>query len=463
MQAKNKNFYLYAKKDASKGILFYAHCLLFINVFLCKGMYKFIYNIFIRLYPFIASIIARFNNKTALWVKGRKNIIQNISSALSQDDSKKIWIHCSSLGEYEQGRPVIEKLKEHFPQYKSVLTFFSSSGYEVKKNSNEADYIFYLPMDSKKNATAFLKIVKPSLILFIKYDYWYYYLSEAYLKKITLLLASGIFLPGYAFFKWYGKLQREMLQFFTHLFVQTENSKQLLQQININNVTVSGDTRFDRVLRVASEQKNFNDIIQFISNKKTIVAGSTWPDDDEALDHFTNTHPELRFIIAPHSIEASRIKECSGLYHFSITHSAYKKLKEDQKQLPQHINTLIIDNIGMLKFLYRYATICYVGGGFGNDGIHNILEAAVYYKPVVFGPKYDKFSEAIELIEKGGAFDVNDALELEKQLCELLEDKNFYNDTCTVSGEYVKQNAGATSTIVNYIQENRLLTSLSNN
>ena len=442
---------------------FYAYCLLFINVFLCKSMYKFFYILFIRLYPFVAKLIAPFNNKAALWVKGRKNIIGNISNALSNDQSKKIWIHCASLGEYEQGKPVIEKLKEYFPQYKSVLTFFSSSGYEVKKNSGEADYIFYLPMDSKKNAAAFLDAVQPSLIILVKYDYWYYYLKEAYSRRINLILASGIFLPFFSFFQWYGNLQREMLRFFSHLFVQTENSKQLLLQININNVTVTGDTRFDRVLQVASEHKNFDGIAQFINNRKLIVAGSTWTDDDEALDHFTNTHPELKFIIAPHSIEAARIKECSSLYHFSITYSAYKKLLENEQQLPEKINTLIIDNIGMLKFLYRYATISFIGGGFGNNGIHNILEAAVYYKPVVFGPKYDKFSEAIELIEKGGAFDVDGALELEKQLCELLEDKKFYEDACKVSGEYVKNNAGATSTIINHIQANRLLTSLSNN
>ncbi len=426
-------------------------------------MYNFFYIVFIKLYPLVARLIAPFNSKAALWVKGRKNILQQIHNALVNDASKKIWIHCASLGEYEQGKPVIEKLKECFPQYKSVLTFFSPSGYEVKKNSGEADYIFYLPMDSAKNAAAFLDEVKPSLIIIVKYDYWYYYLKEAHARKIKLLLVSGIFLQGFAFFQWYGGMQRQILQFFSHLFLQTENSKQLLQHININNVTVTGDTRFDRVLQVKTEHKNLNDILLFINHKKTIVAGSTWTDDDEALDHFANTHPELKFIIAPHRIEPLRIKECSSLYHFSITYSAYKNLIKDGKQLPENINTLIIDNIGMLKFLYRYATICYVGGGFGNNGIHNILEAAVYYKPVMFGPEYDKFSEAIELIEKGGAFDVDDALELEKQLCELLEDEEFYKEASTICGEYVKNNAGATNAIVNYIQMNLLLTSLSNN
>lgn len=446
------------------SILFLLHnCLRVLNCISLLLMYHFFYKLFTRLYPLTATLIAPFNSKSALWVKGRKNLLHTIRNSLHNDTFERIWIHCASLGEYEQGKPVIEKLKALYPQYKSVLSFFSPSGFEVKKNSGEADYIFYLPMDSQKNAKAFLDVVQPSLIVIIKYEYWYYYLKEVYRRKIPLLLISGIFLSGASFFQWYGKLQREMLGFFTHLFVQTENSKQLLQTINIYNVTVSGDTRFDRVLQVASEHKEFSDVLQFLNGKKTIVAGSTWTDDDEVLDHFVNAHPELKFIIAPHSIEAYRIKECDSLYHFSITYSALKNLMANNKAVPQNINTLIIDNIGMLKFLYRYATICYVGGGFGNDGIHNVLEAAVYYKPVLFGPKFDKFSEAIELVEKGAAFDVDDAIELETQLNELLNDEKFYQDVCTIAGDYVKQHAGATKAIMNYIQENRLLTNLSNN
>ena len=421
------------------------------------------YILFIKLYHFIAKILSPFNSKAALWVKGRKNILDEIGTALRKDTSKRIWMHCASLGEYEQGRPLLEKLKNLYTDHKFVLTFFSPSGYEVKKNSAEADYIFYLPMDSKKNAADFLNVVQPALIIFIKYDYWYYYLKEAHTRKIPLLLASGIFLPNFSFFQWYGKMRREMLTFFTHFFVQNDNSKKLLQTINITNVSVAGDTRFDRVLQVAAEQKDFPEIIQFINNKKTIVAGSTWLDDDEALDHFTNTHPELRFIIAPHDIGNSRIEECRSLYHFSIPYSQYKNALDYNKPIDEKINTLIVDNIGMLKFLYRYATICYVGGGFGNDGIHNILEAAVYYKPVLFGPEFDNFSEAVQLVEKGGAFDVDDALELEKQLEDLLTDEKFYKEACNISGEYVKSNIGATAVIIQYIQENLLLTSSSNN
>jgi 3-deoxy-D-manno-octulosonic-acid transferase len=420
-------------------------------------MDKFFYIIFIKIYPLAAALISPFNSKAALWRKGRKKILKKIEAAIHNDDAKKIWMHCASLGEFEQGRPLLEKFKILYPNYKIVLTFFSPSGYEVQKNNSIAHYIFYLPIDSKKNAKNFLELINPSLIVFVKYEYWYYYLKEAHARKIPLLLASGIFLSHFSFFKWYGKMRREMLHFFTHFFVQTENSKQLLQSINISNVSVTGDTRFDRVLQIASEQKTFTEIEAFINNKKTIVAGSTWTDDDEVLDHFANTNTELKFIIAPHDISKDRLKECCQLYKHAVLFSDYINSITKDETLNENINTLIIDNIGTLKFLYRYATICYVGGGFGNDGIHNVLEAAVYYKPVVFGPAYENFSEAISLIDKGGAFDIDGPLELESQMEELLSDEKFYTETCKIAGDYVKNNAGATKAIMDYIQENRLL------
>jgi 3-deoxy-D-manno-octulosonic-acid transferase len=416
-------------------------------------MDKFFYILFIKIYPLAAALLSPFNNKAALWLTGRKNIFKKIQTSVSADVSKKIWMHCASLGEFEQGRPVLEKFKTLYPGYKLVLTFFSPSGYEVQKQSRSADYIFYLPIDSKKNAQQFLDLINPSLIVFVKYEYWYYYLKEARKRNIPLLLASGIFLPTFSFFKWYAKMRREMLHFFTHFFVQTENSKKLLHSIQVDNVSVTGDTRFDRVLQVASEAKTFPEIESFINNHEAIVAGSTWTEDDEALDHFANTHTEIRFIIAPHDITKERLKECCKLYRYSVLYSDYIR----NEALDENINTLIIDNMGMLKFLYRYATICYVGGGFGNDEIHNILEAAVYYKPVLFGPAHENFSEAIELIEKGGAFDVEDAIELEDQLEELLSDKDLYEQACAIAGDYVQHSAGATNAIMQYIQENRLL------
>ncbi|MEP6683971.1 MAG: glycosyltransferase N-terminal domain-containing protein [Parafilimonas sp.] len=417
-------------------------------------MDKFFYIIFINIYPLIAMLLSPFNNKAKLWLEGRRKIFEKIEATITDRNTKKIWMHCASLGEFEQGRPLLEKFKELFPSYKLVLTFFSPSGYEVQKNSTIADYIFYLPIDSSNNAKKFLDLIQPSLIVFVKYEYWYYYLKESGNRKIPLLLVSGIFLPEFSFFKWYGNMRREMLHFFTHFFVQTENSKQLLETVNIKNVSVSGDTRFDRVLEIATEIKTFIEIEHFINNTKTIVAGSTWIDDDEVLDHYANTHSELKFIIAPHDIQKDRLKECSKLYKNSILYSNYIN---NPASANEKINTLIIDNIGTLKFLYRYATICYVGGGFGN-GIHNILEAAVYYKPVVFGPAYEKFSEAIELIDKGGAFDVEDAIELEDELNELLSDESLYTQASKIAGDYVKNHSGATDAIIQYIQENRLAT-----
>ena len=379
-------------------------------------MYEFFYIIFLKLYRLAAFLISPFNEKAALWIKGRKDIFNSITTAISGDQSKKIWMHCASLGEFEQGRPLLEKLKQSYPAYKLFLTFYSPSGYEVQKNNKVADYIFYLPADSEQNAERLLQLLQPSLVIFVKYEYWYYYLKEVNERKIPLLLVSGIFFSKFSFFKWYGELQRKMLLFFTWFFVQTEDSKKLLQTLNVSNVSVSGDTRFDRVLEVASENKSFTAIENFIGAAKAIVAGSTWTDDDEVLDHFANTHPELRFIIAPHDISKERLKECCTLYKHAILYSDYMQALNNNAPLKNDINTIIIDNIGMLKFLYRYATICFIGGGFGDDGIHNILEAAVYYKPVVFGPACDTFYEAIQLIDKGGAFDVEDAVELEDQL-----------------------------------------------
>jgi 3-deoxy-D-manno-octulosonic-acid transferase len=421
-------------------------------------MHKFFYNVFIRLYPLAAAVISPFNEKARLWLNGRKTILTHIETSVAGDDAKKIWMHCSSLGEFEQGRPLIEKFKELYPSYKIVLTFFSPSGYEVQKNNQLVDYVFYLPMDSSKNAKFFLDVINPSLIVFVKYEFWYYFLKEIHERNIPLLLVSAIFFEHFSFFKWYGTWYRESLFFFNHIFLQTKQSEDLLKTINVTkNLSIAGDTRFDRVLQVAAETRSFPEIEAFIANAKTIIAGSTWTEDDEVLDHYANTHPEIKFIVAPHDLSKERIKECCTLFKHAVLYSDYVEMIKKQMQTDVTINTLIIDNMGMLKFLYRYATICFIGGGFGDDGIHNILEASVYYKPVLFGPAYDKFSEAIELVEKGGAFDVEDAIELEEELNDLLRDETSYNEACNIAGEYVKNNAGATATIMQYIQENRLL------
>ncbi|HRH51262.1 MAG TPA: glycosyltransferase N-terminal domain-containing protein [Panacibacter sp.] len=419
-------------------------------------MGKLFYILFVKFYPLGAGIAALFNNKARLWVKGRKNIFTTIQLAMQHDNANRIWIHCSSLGEFEQGRPLIESIKKNYPAYSVVLTFFSPSGYEHEKNYKGANHVFYMPVDSSINAQKFYDLVQPKMVVFIKYEFWYYYLSEAKKRGIPLLLVSGMFRKSQAFFKWYGNFYREMLQCFTQLFVQTEAAKQLLQSIEINHAIVGGDTRFDRVLEVADHFKPIPEIEAFCAGKTVIVAGSTWLEDDEELDHYANTHTEYRFIIAPHNIGEERLKECERLYKNSIRYSSY--LLQDEVDKNQSINTIIIDNIGMLKQLYAYATVCYVGGAFGGDGVHNVPEAAVYSKPVIFGPVYEKYAEAVELVEIGGAFTVVDAIELEEILNELLEDKEAYLNACVKAGTYVKSKTGATETVMNYIQEKRLLT-----
>ena len=421
-------------------------------------MGKLFYLLFTILYPFGARILSPFNKKASAWVKGRRFILDHIAFNTQRDPAKKIWVHCASLGEFEQGRPIIEALKQDYPAYKILLTFFSPSGYEVEKRYKGADYIFYLPMDSLATARRFYDTVQPKMVVFIKYEFWYYYLCKASELKIPLLLVSGIFRQSQPFFKWYGGFHRSMLKCFSHLFVQTQKAADLLATINIANTSVSGDTRFDRVLEIAAKAQYYKEIEAFCDGKPVIVAGSTWTDDDEELDHYANTHIDYRFIIAPHDIGEDRLKECDTFYKHSIRYTDYiKKLGQGEAIAPA-TNTLIIDTMGMLKYLYHSATICYVGGGFGGDGVHNVPEAAVYNKPVVFGPVYEKYVEAVGLVESGGAFSVDDALELEKQFDELLADGELYKKACASAGGYIKANAGATQQVMQYIQEKRLLT-----
>lgn len=392
-------------------------------------------------------MVAPFNPKAKLWLQGRKNVLQRMQQAIDADDI--VWMHCSSLGEFEQGRPVLEQLRIKNAELKILLTFFSPSGYEVQKNYSGADYIFYLPMDSRANAQKFFDVVKPRLIVFIKYEFWNYYLHEAKKRKVPLLLVSGIFRKSQPFFKWYGGFHRKMLGCFTHLFVQNKESVQLLNSIGIiKNVSLSGDTRFDRVIEIAESFQPIPFFNIFCKGHNVIVAGSTWSEDDEELSHYANANKETRFIIAPHSISSDRIAECKRLYKHSILYS------QINERVPDNINTIIIDNIGMLSRLYNYGTICYVGGAFGDDGVHNVLEAAVYGKPVVFGPEYDKFFEAQELVETGGAISITNALELEKTLNKLLLKEEEYAAMCKAAKDYVYSKKGSTNMVMQYINQN---------
>ena len=382
-------------------------------------------------------------------------------------------MHASSLGEFEQGRPVLEHLRKQYPSYLYVITFFSPSGYDVAKNYKGADHIFYLPFDSPSHARQLLDIFNPSLVLWVKYDYWFYYLNEIKERGIPVLLISGIFRRDQAFFKWYGNINRKMLRCITHFFVQTEQSQELLQSIGISQVSVGGDTRFDRVIEIAegSARMDVPGIDAFCNGKPVMVAGSTWQEDDEELDHFANTHPEIKFIVAPHNIDEPRLQEVEKLYKHSVRYSVWHSVKTSAESGMMYSytqsnsnsrlvpNVLVIDNIGLLSRLYRYATITWVGGGFGDDGVHNVLEAAVYGRPVVFGPVYDKYIEAIELVGSGGGFSVENALEAENLFTALLTNNDQYEEACQASRDYVYAKKGATEKILAYIQENRLLTS----
>jgi 3-deoxy-D-manno-octulosonic-acid transferase len=358
-------------------------------------------------------------------------------------------MHCASLGEFEQGRPLLEEIRRTEPGVTIILTFFSSSGYEIRKDYKGADYIFYLPMDSASNARRLLDLFQPKLVLWVKYEFWYYVLREIHRREIPLLLVSGIFRDDQPFFKWYGGIYREMLNFFTHFFVQNEQSKELLAGAGYkDNCTISGDTRFDRVVEIAEGGEHLEWIERFCAERKTVVAGSTWQEDEEELDHYANTHPDIRFILAPHEIDKSHLQDIRKLFHRNVLYSELVA----SATLPQpDVNVLIIDNIGMLSRLYKYATITYVGGGFGEDGVHNVLEAAVYGKPVVFGPVYDKFIEAEELVENGGAFSIESALELEAKFDMLFNDEKAYNDACEASKVYVYAKTGAKKKIMEYI------------
>lgn len=442
-------------------------------------------------------MIAPWNRKARLWLAGRKDLFGEIRRAWrgaggpagksdGEEHGKKpvVWMHCASLGEFEQGRPVLEELRRERPECRIVLTFFSPSGYTAKKDYAGADHIFYLPLDGPRNARMFIDLVRPDLVLWVKYDYWYYFLAELKKRRIPVLLISGVFRAGQPFFRWYGRLHRYMLECFTHMFVQTEVSKQLLARLRfIDQVSVSGDTRFDRVITIAEGAEALPAIEAFCGQRPVIVAGSTWAEDEEELDHYANTHPELRFILAPHEIAEDRLREVERLFRHAIRYSVWKPDGRKPDGRPgqgggnrmdaarqsgvggpagrvggwPEPNVLIIDNIGMLSRLYRYATIAYVGGGFGDDGVHNVLEAAVYGKPVVFGPVIEKYIEAIELVEGGGGLIIDSALEAEKVFTRLLANAEECRETGAASREYVYSKKGATERIWKFINAENLL------
>ncbi|MEJ0056474.1 MAG: glycosyltransferase N-terminal domain-containing protein [Bacteroidota bacterium] len=406
-----------------------------------------LYNAGISFLKLVYGIAARFNPKAKLFLEGRRQQVEALKKKFPHPSSEKwVWVHCASLGEFEQGRPVIESLKSWNPSVKILLTFFSPSGYEVRKNYESADAVFYLPWDTSSNAKWFVENVQPALAIFVKYEFWYHYTAALYKRSIPLISISSIFRSDQTFFRPYGSLFRKMLGYFNHFFVQNEESVRLLQSVGLTNVTLCGDTRFDRVSQVIQQAGEIPVAHRFKDDQKLMVVGSAWQDDMEVLYPFINeNNGRLKFIIAPHEITEEFISSIEK----SVEAKCIRFSNTEGARL-QDASVLIIDNIGMLSRLYRYGEFAFIGGGYG-DGLHNILEAACYGIPVFFGNKrYQKFQEAVDLVLRGGAFDVADFTELKSKYELMSTHPETFLLACEVTKQYVKEHLGATARIVDY-------------
>jgi len=406
----------------------------------------FIYNLVVLFAAQILQLFALFSPKMKLFVEGRKSVFPTLKDKIHPED-KVFWFHAASLGEYEQGLPVIEKVKEQFPHHKIVITFFSPSGYEVRKNNSIADATIYLPLDSKANAQQFLDLVHPEKVFFIKYEFWPNYLNELKQRNISTYLISGIFREKQVFFKWYGGFYRNALKSFNYFFVQNEKSKILLQSIGITNVKVSGDTRFDRVVAILEKDNSLDFIEQFKNNQTTIVIGSSWLKDEELLVNFINQAADnVKFIIAPHNIKSEQIQNLQQ----SITKSSVLFSEKNNIDVSK-CNVFIIDTIGILTKIYSYADIAYVGGGFGNPGVHNILEPATFGIPIVIGSNYSHFAEAIALVGLGGCISIKNQSELNEAFNLLLQNEDERYEKGHICSTFVQMNKGATDRILKAI------------
>jgi len=400
-----------------------------------------LYNIGLRLYFVAICIAAFFNKKASLWIRGRKDQ-QPICI------SSSIWFHFASLGEFEQGRPILEAIRAMHHGKKIVISFFSPSGYEIRKNTPLADFVYYLPLDTAKNASQFINAIQPEVAVFTKYEYWYHYFNGLHKRDVPLYIISGIFRPKQIFFTWYGGLHREILGFVTRFFLQDEASKQLLQNIGFTNTTVSGDTRFDRVWANTQHHKEIPIITKFANGKKVFIAGSTWPRDEALLAVLPALYPDWKFIFAPHEIGEDKVNNLISLLPKG-TAIKYSELIQKEELAVSHspFTSLVIDNIGMLSSLYAYGDLAYIGGGFG-AGIHNTLEAAAFGLPVIFGPNYQKFNEALELVALKAGFCINDVGQLKGIVDTLVTDEAFYSITSKKAMNYVREHTGATDIIM---------------
>jgi len=407
----------------------------------------FLYFISIHLYYLILLVISPFNIKARLWLKGRLGWRTHLKEWRRPGD-RVIWFHAASLGEFEQGRPVIDQVKGNYPGYRVVLTFYSPSGFEIRKNYPGADLVMYLPLDTPYNARKFLKLINPDAAVFIKYEFWRFYLQGLWAKQKKVYLISANFRPRQVFFRWYGGWFRNNLSYISHFFVQDETSASLLNDLGISRVFVSGDTRFDRVAAIAEDAKGVELAENFSEGHFCLVAGSTWPGDEDILVRYINqSETDLRFIIAPHEITESHLNHLKSGITRRLT--LFSSASPDTIQEQQ---VLLIDNIGMLSSLYRYGRIAYIGGGFGK-GIHNILEAATYGIPVIFGTNYNKFREARELISLGGAFSVQSPEDFLRIFETLRINPGQYERAAMITRNYVKGNTGATSMIMSHLMK----------
>lgn len=400
-----------------------------------------IYNLAMYILELGVKLAALFSDKPAKMVKGYREVFDLLQRKIDRN-AQYIWFHAASLGEFEQGRPLIERIRKEYPQYKILQTFFSPSGYEVRKNYDGADIVCYLPIDTPSNVKKFIDLVNPCMVFFVKYEFWQNYLNTLYKKGIPVYSVSSIFRSNQIFFRWYGKGYQQVLKTFAHLFVQNEESKQLLAGIGVNNTTVVGDTRFDRVLDICAAAKQLPLVQKFKGDALTFVAGSSWGPDEDIFIKYFNAHPEMKLIIAPHVVNDSHLKEIeSKLQRSSIR---YTKATEENVQ---QADCLMIDCYGLLSSIYRYGEISYIGGGFG-VGIHNVLEAAVYGIPVIFGPNNKKFREAQHLLANKGGFEINSYEDFEQLMNKFLTDEAYLKQSGKAAGDYVKGNAGAMEKIM---------------
>lgn len=413
------------------------------------------YRLSILSYAFALRIASLFNPKAKLFLEGRKDLLLKIKAQMGNEQRPRIWMHCASLGEFEQGRPVLEAIRAKYPHYAIVLTFFSPSGYQVMKKYKGADYVYYLPIDISSNARQFVLNINPVLAVFIKYDLWYYYLEELHKKKIPAILMDAIFLKQQGFFQWFGGIQRQMLKLLTHIFVQNESSIDLLSSINITHATIAGDTRFDRVLSVAQSVTPIDKIESLAGRFKLLIAGSTWSEDEEMLAGILpGLPPDWKLIIVPHDVDEPRILSVEKLFNGRI------KRWSDWQENTLDKQVLVIDTIGLLLKLYRYGNLAWIGGGLGKGGVHNVLEAAVYGIPCAYGPIHQKYQEAIELIQNNAAVCCSNAEQFQSFLNKIMNDPNYAASCSLAAKKYVSSRGGATPIIVDYLETKNWLRTL---